>query len=138
MRTKIGAKIYDTEKSELIGEQIVGQYCSADGFEERLYRKGPQDYFIYGLGGSLSPYPAETLLNLSLEDATEWMQRILGSERAAEILAADSAELTELSAKKVAKAKTKATTKAAVAPKSEKKASVKTASKVAKTTKEKK
>lgn len=109
MRTKIGAKIYDTDKSELIGEQIVGQYCSADGFEEKLYRKGPQDYFIYGLGGSLSPYPAETLLNLSLADATEWMQRILGLERASEILAADAQEIEELSSKKQAKAAAKKT-----------------------------
>lgn len=101
MRTKIGTKIYDTEKSQVIGEQIVGQYCSADGFEERLYRKAAHCYFIYGLGGSLSPYPQETLLPLSLADATEWMQRILGAERANEILQADE---IELQAKEAAKA----------------------------------
>lgn len=99
MRTKIGTKIYDTEKSQVIGEQIVGQYCSADGFEERLYRKAAHDYFIYGLGGSLSPYPQETLLSLSLADATEWMQRILGAERASEILQADEVEIQAKAAK---------------------------------------
>lgn len=108
MRTKIGTKIYDTEKSQVIGEQIVGQYCSADGFEERLYRKAAHDYFIYGLGGSLSPYPQETLLSLSLADATEWMQRILGAERASEILQADEVEIQAKAEAKAAKA-TKAT-----------------------------
>ena len=104
MRTKIGTKVYDTEKSQMIGEQIVGQYCSADCFEERLYRKASHDYFIYGLGGSLSPYPKETLLSLSLADATEWMQRILGAERAGEILQADEEEISVKVAAKVAKA----------------------------------
>lgn len=104
MRTKIGTKIYDTEKSQVIGEQIVGQYCSADGFEERLYRKAAHDYFIYGLGGSLSPYPQETLLSLSLADATEWMQRILGAERASEILQADELEIQAKAEAKAAKA----------------------------------
>ena len=104
MRTKIGTKVYDTEKSQLIGEQVVGQYCSADGFEERLYRKAAHDYFIYGLGGSLSPYPQETLLSLSLADATEWMQRIMGAERATEILQADEAELAKKAEVKATKA----------------------------------
>lgn len=104
MRTKIGTKIYDTEKSQVIGEQIVGQYCSADGFEERLYRKSAHCYFIYGLGGSLSPYPQETLLTLSLADATEWMQRILGADRANEILQADEIELQAKEAAKATKA----------------------------------
>lgn len=90
MQLKIGRKVYDSEKAEYIGDQTVGYFGEDYGFKETLYRKGKDDFFIVGLGGSNSPYPEEKLAVLDMEATEEWLRRVLGDERAEEVLEKNS------------------------------------------------
>ncbi|MDO5732416.1 MAG: hypothetical protein Q4P72_01355 [Eubacteriales bacterium] len=109
MQLKVGRKIYDTEKAEYIGDQTVGYFGAEYGFCETLYRKGKDDFFIVGLGGSASPYPEETLAVLDMEATEEWLRRVLGDERAEEVLERNRSQAAAAAEKKpvVKKAATK-------------------------------
>ncbi|MDD2534844.1 MAG: hypothetical protein PHC86_09135 [Eubacteriales bacterium] len=80
MNIKIDRKIYNTETAELVAETAQGAYGDSTGFEEKLYKRGPADYFLYGHGGELSPYPQPALYVLAVEDARSWMLRVVGEE----------------------------------------------------------
>ncbi len=111
MQLKIGRKVYDSEKAEYIGDQTVGYFGEDYGFKETLYRKGKDDFFIVGLGGSNSPYPEEKLAVLDMEATEEWLRRVLGDERAEEVLAQNSE--VKSSPKTTSKKSTKTTVKSA-------------------------
>ncbi len=111
MRQKLGRKVYDTEKAEYIGDQTVGYFGEDYGFQETLYRRAADDFFIVGRGGSRSPYPQETLAALDMEATEEWLRRVLGDERAEEVLAKNQAERE--AGKSVKKSATTAPKKAA-------------------------
>lgn len=122
MQKKIGRKVYDSEKAEYIGDQTVGYFGEDYGFRETLYRKAKDDFFIVGLGGANSPYPEESLAVLDMEAVEEWLCRVLGKERAEEVLAKNRSEAEEekarseeKSAAKKGKAKKPAAKKAAPA-----------------------
>lgn len=80
MIIKVGRKIYNTETADLIAEIAQGSYGDNWGFEEKLYKRGPGDYFIYGHGGENSPYPQSGLFVLSADDARAWIERVAGPE----------------------------------------------------------
>jgi len=80
MIIKIERKIYNTETAELIAETAQGSYGDSKGFEEKLYKRGPGDYFIYGHGGENSPYPQPGLFVLSAQDARAWLGRVAGAQ----------------------------------------------------------
>jgi hypothetical protein len=80
MNIKIGRKIYNTETATLVCETAQGAYGDSQGFSEKLYKRGPQDYFIFGHGGDQSPYPQPGLFVLSIEDAKAWLIRVAGEE----------------------------------------------------------
>jgi len=80
MIIKVERKIYNTETAELIAETAQGSYGDSTGFEEKLYKRGPGDYFIYGHGGENSPYPQPGLFVLSDQDARAWLERVSGAE----------------------------------------------------------
>lgn len=103
MREKIGRKVYDTEKSELLGTQMKGAFGDPNGFEEYFYRKGSEDYFIHARGGEASPYPEEVLLPLELSDAHEWMDRVLGEARTRELIKEDELAVKSAAERKAAK-----------------------------------
>lgn len=103
MQVKVGRKIYDTEKAEYIGDQTVGYFGEDYGFKETLYRKGKDDFFIVGLGGSNSPYPEEKLAVLDMEATEEWLRRVLGDERADEVLEKNKAEAKSAKSSKTTK-----------------------------------
>ncbi len=86
MRKKIGRKIYDTDKSDYIGRNSEGLYGDPTGFEEFMYKKGQADFFLLVSGGPESQYPTEDILPLSVEDAEEWIGRVLGAEAVAEFV----------------------------------------------------
>ena len=86
MRKKIGRKIYDTDKSDYIGRNSEGLYGDPTGFEEFMYKKGLADFFLLVSGGPESQYPTEDILPLSVEDAEEWIGRVLGSEAVSEFV----------------------------------------------------
>lgn len=76
MKKKIGRKIYNTDKSKLIGENVQGVFGDPKGFKETMYMKAEEDYFLLVSGGPETPYKAEEdIIPLSLEDAEEWIQR---------------------------------------------------------------
>ena len=80
MNIKIDRKIYNTETAQLVAETAQGAYGDSTGFAEKLYKRGPGDYFLYGHGGEQSPYPQPGLFVLTLEDAKSWMIRVAGEE----------------------------------------------------------
>lgn len=83
MNVKIGRKVYDTEKSKLIAQKATGCYGDPTGFEERLYEKAKEDYFLFGQGGELSAYPQPGIVPVTVDQAREWLKDVLG-EAAAE------------------------------------------------------
>jgi hypothetical protein len=66
MIIKVERKIYNTETAELIAETAQGSYGDSRGFEEKLYKRGPKDYFLYGHGGEDSPYRSQGSLSFPL------------------------------------------------------------------------
>ena len=57
MKATINGRVYDTNKATLIAQDDNG-FCPMDEryMEERLYQKADGEYFVYGHGGSMSPY----------------------------------------------------------------------------------
>ena len=57
MKATIKGRVYDTNKATLIAKDNNG-FCPMDEryMEERLYQKTDGEYFVYGYGGSMSPY----------------------------------------------------------------------------------
>ena len=75
MKRTICKREYDTETAKLLGVITSGAFGDPAGFEERLYSTPDGYYFLYGLGGSESPYPAESIKRMSRDAAEEWMQK---------------------------------------------------------------
>ena len=70
---KIICKVeYDTEKSELIAKNTVGEFGQPDGYEESLYVTAGGKYFLYTNGGEDSKYPSEGITRMSAAKADEW------------------------------------------------------------------
>ncbi|HHX38001.1 MAG TPA: hypothetical protein GX717_08480 [Clostridiaceae bacterium] len=127
MRKKIGRKIYDTEKSKEVGKQTVSYFGDSHGFEEIMFEKAKDDYFLLVKGGPASQYPEEDIIPLSLEDAKNWLERICGHEYANEVIpttdetakpkktskATKSTKTTKTATKKTTKAKAKPAAKTA-------------------------
>jgi len=127
MIIKVERKIYNTETAELIAETAQGSYGDSTGFEEKLYKRGPRDYFIFGHGGENSPYPQPGLFVLSAQDARAWLERVVGAEAVDQEFNGGKKVVKEPVKKAAAKKETVAETKAAPATKkpAAKKAAVK-------------
>lgn len=80
MNVKIGRKVYNTEKSKLIAQKASGCYGDPAGFEERLYEKGKDDYFLFGQGGERSAYPQPAIVPIMIEKAHEWLKGLADKE----------------------------------------------------------
>lgn len=74
MQRTIRGKVYDTETADLLTARTSGSYGDPAGYEERLYRTPEGFYFIYGVGGEDSPYPAEAIRALSKARAEEMQE----------------------------------------------------------------
>lgn len=74
---KIVCKVeYDTEKSELIGKYVSGQFGDPAGYEESLYKTADGKYFLYVNGGAESIYPAENIKRMSAAKAEEFKAKL--------------------------------------------------------------
>ena len=63
---KVICKIeYDTDASELIQKKVFGVFGDPKGYEESLYKTKDGKFFLYGFGGSESPYTEETITRLA-------------------------------------------------------------------------
>ena len=72
---KVICKIeYDTEASELIQKKVFGVFGDPKGYEESLYKTQDGKFFLYGFGGSESPYPAETITRLAANKVKAWQE----------------------------------------------------------------
>ena len=70
---KIICKVeYDTEASELIAKNTVGEFGDAAGYEESLYMTKDGKYFLYTNGGEESKYTKEAITRMSAAKADEW------------------------------------------------------------------
>jgi len=73
MQKRIGTKLYDTEKAELLGTKYVGEYGETTGYEEQLFiTSRKQQHFLYGIGGTESPYIKPTIIEITDDEAAVW------------------------------------------------------------------
>ena len=63
---------YDTEASELIQKKVFGVFGDPTGYEESLYKTQDGKFFLYGLGGTESPYAEETISRIAAAKAKAW------------------------------------------------------------------
>ena len=70
---KVICKIeYDTDASELIQKKVFGVFGDPKGYEESLYKTQGGKFFLYGYGGTESPYPEETIKRLAADKVKAW------------------------------------------------------------------
>ena len=68
--------IYDTEKAEVLGHRAFSYYGDPAGYEETLYKTKGGLHFLWGLGGSDSPYNAgEDIRPISEKEAKAWIKK---------------------------------------------------------------
>lgn len=66
--------IYDTTKAEEQGSRAYSYYGDPAGYEEKLYKTKGGLYFLWGLGGSESPYSSgEDIRPISAKEAQAWL-----------------------------------------------------------------
>ena len=65
---------YDTEASELIQKKVFGVFGDPKGYEECLYKTSDGTFFIYGLGGTESPYKEETIKRMAADKVKAWQK----------------------------------------------------------------
>ena len=74
MKKTICKREYDTESATLHGVITRGVFGDPAGYEERLYATPDGYFFLWGIGGEKSPYPAENIKRMSKDAAEEWIQ----------------------------------------------------------------
>ena len=73
---KVICKIeYDTDASELIQKKVFGVFGDPKGYEESLYKTKDGKFFLYGFGGSESPYTEETITRLAANKVKAWQEK---------------------------------------------------------------
>ena len=65
---------YDTEASELIRKKVSGEFGDPKGYEETLYKTQDGKFFLYGLGGTESPYKEETIKRMAADKVKAWQK----------------------------------------------------------------
>ena len=74
---------YDTETANLLGQKSFSYYGDPAGYEEQLFQTKAGLYFIYGQGGTTSPYAeGEDITPLSEAKAQAWLKEQPEGERA--------------------------------------------------------
>ena len=72
MKKSISRKVYNTDTAELIKTNNYGEFGDPAGYQETLYKTPKGDYFIYGVGGAESKYPAEDIVTVTPEEAEQF------------------------------------------------------------------
>jgi len=72
MQKIIRKKVYDTETATVIAKAVYGTFGDPAGYEEILYQAPEGHFFVYGIGGEESPYPAEKIAPISKVNAAAW------------------------------------------------------------------
>lgn len=74
MKKIICKKTYDTETATLVKKYVSGAYGDPAGYEEDLFQTPEGLYFLYGIGGQASPYPAEDIQRLAKTKVNAWLE----------------------------------------------------------------
>ena len=74
MKKTFGKCVYDTEHAEALFHNICGTFGDPAGYEEILYKNERGNCFLWGKGGSDSPYPEEKLVRMNREKAAAWLE----------------------------------------------------------------
>ncbi|MDR0222948.1 MAG: hypothetical protein LBI38_05385 [Oscillospiraceae bacterium] len=72
MKAKIDGKTYDTEKAVRIGHRYYGEFGQPEGYEEQLFVANNGRHFVYGVGGSESPYSKPGIKLLPADGESGW------------------------------------------------------------------
>ena len=66
-------RMFDTERSTMLGTRPFGNFGDPAGYEETLYQNKQGLYFVVGKGGEGSPYAdGEDIRPLTDEEAAAW------------------------------------------------------------------
>lgn len=74
MEKIIRKKVYNTDTARLVAGRTCGVYGDPAGYEEKLYLTPEGFYFLYGVGGEASPYPAPVIRAVSKAAAQIWQE----------------------------------------------------------------
>lgn len=72
MKKTINRRVYNTETATLVKTNTVSYFGDPAGYEESLYKTAKGEFFIYGVGGSESKYPEESIEIISAEEADKF------------------------------------------------------------------
>ena len=68
-------RVFDTTKAEALGNRAYSYYGDPAGYEETLYKTKGGLFFLWGIGGSESPYSAgEDIRHLTEAEAHAWLE----------------------------------------------------------------
>lgn len=70
----IRKKEYDTETATLVKKYTVGSFGDPAGYEETLYQTPDGFYFVYGCGGTESPYAEESIQCIAKTKVDAWLE----------------------------------------------------------------
>jgi hypothetical protein len=76
MKKTIDRKVYNTETAEKLGTYIEGTFGDPAGYEENLFVTKKGAYFFYGVGGTESKYPEETITVTTKTAADKWLKNL--------------------------------------------------------------
>ena len=67
--------VYDTAKAEALGNKAFSYYGDPAGYEETLYKTKGGLYFLWGIGGTESPYDSgEDIRPVTEKEAKAWLK----------------------------------------------------------------
>jgi len=67
--------VYDTTKAEALGNKAFSYYGDPAGYEETLYKTKGGLYFLWGIGGTESPYnTGEDIRPVTEKEAKAWLK----------------------------------------------------------------
>lgn len=102
MKKEVDGRTYDITTSERLAEVRHGSQGNLDDYREALYRTSWGGFFLYGSGGSNSPWaqpvmgefgPGWDIVPVPDDFAREWASRELSDERYRSIFGEDPVEL---------------------------------------------
>lgn len=76
MKKTINKVVCDTDTANHLGFKYIGEFGLPDGYEEQSFVTEKGQHFIYGVGGSDSPYIKPDIKLLTDEQAEEWKNDI--------------------------------------------------------------
>lgn len=74
MKKIIRKREYNTETATLVKKHTVGTFGDPAGYEETLYQTEDGYYFVYGCGGTESPYAEETITCIAKAKVEAWIE----------------------------------------------------------------